>query len=64
MQNVQDRRSKSSGNDYEKSNSSCLTLKPVKTAERPLSLFLPGTGGEWEAEDGFSSDVLGALGMV
>ncbi|THV69273.1 hypothetical protein D6D19_02190 [Aureobasidium pullulans] len=64
MQNVQARRSKSSGNDYEKSNSSCLTLKPVKTAERPLSLFLPGTGGEWEAEDGFSSDVLGALGMV
>ncbi|KAH0292090.1 hypothetical protein M436DRAFT_75166 [Aureobasidium namibiae CBS 147.97] len=72
LQNVQARRSRSSGDYEQKSNSSCLTLKPVKSgaaarggADRPFSLCLPVGAGEWDGEDsGFSSDVLGALGMV
>jgi len=72
LQNVQARRSRSSGDYESKSNGSCLTLKPVKSgaaarggADRPFSLCLPVGAGEWDGEDsGFSSDVLGALGMV
>ncbi|KAI5197847.1 hypothetical protein AUEXF2481DRAFT_3270 [Aureobasidium subglaciale EXF-2481] len=67
LQNVQARRSRSSS-DYEKSNGSCLTLKSVKSTtargERPFSLCLPVTAGEWDVGEEFSSDVLGALGMV
>jgi hypothetical protein len=74
LQNVQARRSRSSGDYEQKSNSSCLTLKPIKSGatgaarglgERPFSLCLPVGAGEWDGEDtGFSSDVFGALGMV
>ncbi|KAI4841867.1 hypothetical protein E4T44_07637 [Aureobasidium sp. EXF-8845] len=71
LQNVQARRSRSSGDYEQKSNSSCLTLKPTKSGatrglgERPFSLCLPVGAGEWDGEDsGFSSDVFGALGMV
>ena len=72
LQNVQARRSRSSGDYESKSNGSCLTLKPVKSgaaarggADRPFSLCLPVGAGEWDGEDsGFSSDVFGALGMV
>ena len=71
LQNVQARRSRSSGDYESKSNGSCLTLKPAKSgartggADRPFSLCLPVGAGEWDGEDsGFSSDVLGALGMV
>lgn len=72
LQNVQARRSRSSGDYEQKSNDSCLTLRPVKSgaagrggADRPFSLCLPVGAGEWDGEDGgFSSDVLGALGMV
>ncbi|KAG9698805.1 hypothetical protein KCU95_g2281, partial [Aureobasidium melanogenum] len=65
LQNVQARRSRSSGDCEQKSNSSCLTLKPSAKAERPFSLCLPVGAGEWDVEDhGFSSDVLGALGLA
>ncbi|CAD0108101.1 unnamed protein product [Aureobasidium uvarum] len=67
LQNVQARRSRSSGDCEQKSNASCLTLKPLGTArgERPFSLCLPVGAGAWDAEDaGFSSDVLGALGLA
>ncbi|KAH0370327.1 hypothetical protein KCU65_g2713, partial [Aureobasidium melanogenum] len=65
LQNVQARRSRSSGDCEQKSNASCLTLKPSAKAERPFSLCLPVGAGEWDVEDhGFSSDVLGALGLA
>ncbi|KAI4718268.1 hypothetical protein E4T48_05487 [Aureobasidium sp. EXF-10727] len=67
LQNVQARRSRSSGDCEQKSNASCSTLKPLGAArgERPFSLCLPVGAGDWDAEDvGFSGDVLRALGLV